>query len=360
MERLDEEGCLEEADVEELGAHLSANQEVFTLLYQAAELPPGHYVLDYAQGRMMPLPHLSGIRWNVRVLHMDAVYAAFKKDPDRAYKALNAAMAVTRIVWSEPVLVNQLVRSACVGIIFDTMREVLGRVALNETQLARIQEWFASVYVPDAYVNSLVTERVFGIMAYKNPVLLAKDDEDWAREEYAAPIIEVATALGLYVREWDRYFTGIDKLITALHLPYAEAKAVCDRFSDRPLWRPLDGSRRHHHHRAPLPGLSRELVSFARLPDTLGRDQARSSIGVTAMALERYGLAAGTFPETLQVLVPEYLAAVPEDPFDRQPLRYQCKGQGYLVYSIGINGVDDGGVHGKTIGEGDITVQVER
>jgi hypothetical protein len=34
---------------------------------------------------------------------------------------------------------------------------------------------------------------------------------------------------------------------------------------------------------------------------------------------------------------------VPTDPFDGRPLRYVVKDDEYLVYSIGTDGVDDGG-----------------
>ena len=37
------------------------------------------------------------------------------------------------------------------------------------------------------------------------------------------------------------------------------------------------------------------------------------------------------------------LEAVPLDPYDGQPLRYRRLADGIAVYSIGKNGVDDGG-----------------
>jgi len=41
--------------------------------------------------------------------------------------------------------------------------------------------------------------------------------------------------------------------------------------------------------------------------------------------------------------VPDYLDAVPTDPFDGEPLRYRQFAGGYKVYSIGRDLVDDGG-----------------
>ena len=55
-------------------------------------------------------------------------------------------------------------------------------------------------------------------------------------------------------------------------------------------------------------------------------------------------LAHGQYPEQLSQLIPDYLAAVPADPVDGKPLRYRrSEGGTFLLYSVGVNGVDDGG-----------------
>jgi hypothetical protein len=63
-----------------------------------------------------------------------------------------------------------------------------------------------------------------------------------------------------------------------------------------------------------------------------------------ALAIERYRLAnGGALPERLGQLVPAYLEAIPEDPFDDQPLRFVKQPVGYTVYSVGVDGEDNGG-----------------
>ena len=70
---------------------------------------------------------------------------------------------------------------------------------------------------------------------------------------------------------------------------------------------------------------------------------------MAACALERYRRGHGAFPETLAQIVPEFSAKTPHDVIDGQPLRYRREGDtGYLLYSIGRNGRDDGGAVGKT------------
>jgi hypothetical protein len=38
-----------------------------------------------------------------------------------------------------------------------------------------------------------------------------------------------------------------------------------------------------------------------------------------------------------------FLASVPADPFDAKPLRFRHRPIGFVVYSIGVDGTDDGG-----------------
>lgn len=74
------------------------------------------------------------------------------------------------------------------------------------------------------------------------------------------------------------------------------------------------------------------------------RGIARMDCALTALEVERYRLAEGRLPETLEALVPKFIEAVPIDPFDGKPLRYMRLEKGYTIYSIGEDGEDNGGV----------------
>jgi hypothetical protein len=70
---------------------------------------------------------------------------------------------------------------------------------------------------------------------------------------------------------------------------------------------------------------------------------SRIHVTMAALAVERFRLAQAQLPESLNELVPQFLSAVPIDPFDGQPLRYHRLIKGYLIYSVGADGHDDGG-----------------
>jgi hypothetical protein len=64
------------------------------------------------------------------------------------------------------------------------------------------------------------------------------------------------------------------------------------------------------------------------------------------LAIRAFKLTHGWLPDSLQMLVPEVLPAVPVDPFDSTggPLHYRVTDEGYDLYSVGLNGVDDRGI----------------
>jgi hypothetical protein len=62
-----------------------------------------------------------------------------------------------------------------------------------------------------------------------------------------------------------------------------------------------------------------------------------------AFALAGYQRENGKYPDRLELLAPKYLAQAPKDSFTGNALIYRPAGNGYLLYSVGLNGKDDGG-----------------
>ena len=61
------------------------------------------------------------------------------------------------------------------------------------------------------------------------------------------------------------------------------------------------------------------------------------------IAVERFRMKHGKWPAKLADVVPEFLARVPTDPFDGTPLKMVRTSDGVIVYSVGMDGVDNGG-----------------
>jgi hypothetical protein len=73
--------------------------------------------------------------------------------------------------------------------------------------------------------------------------------------------------------------------------------------------------------------------------------QATVDLARTAIALERYRLAHGEYPGTLDALAPQFMEKVPHDVIGGGPLHYRRTDDGqFVLYSVGWNERDDGGV----------------
>jgi hypothetical protein len=83
--------------------------------------------------------------------------------------------------------------------------------------------------------------------------------------------------------------------------------------------------------------------SIQRVVQANYRNQARLHTARVALAAERYRLANGKWPETLEQLTPRFLTEVPLDPFAPGRLRLRRTEEGLVIYSVGPNEQDDGG-----------------
>ncbi|HEU6448932.1 MAG TPA: hypothetical protein VFV23_10895 [Verrucomicrobiae bacterium] len=87
-----------------------------------------------------------------------------------------------------------------------------------------------------------------------------------------------------------------------------------------------------------IPNYSKALQSAAYIQNYINETEI-------ACALERYKLANGDYPKTLDALVPQFMDKVPHDIIGGQPLKYRRTDDGkFLLYSVGWNETDDGGL----------------
>lgn len=87
---------------------------------------------------------------------------------------------------------------------------------------------------------------------------------------------------------------------------------------------------------------------FANTQNAKDRAATRFELLKIGVALAAYRADKGEYPTDLHALTPDYLQEIPLDPFIEKPLRYRrmpgstTEGPGFLLYSVGENGIDDG------------------
>jgi hypothetical protein len=105
----------------------------------------------------------------------------------------------------------------------------------------------------------------------------------------------------------------------------------------------------HPGKRASLTRLIGDRLVLLFLPDfdsfrtAQDYQRTRATLNELAFALTAYRAEHGACPERLDMLAPQYIREVPRDVFTEQPLRYEPQPGGFVLYSVGVNGIDENG-----------------
>ena len=90
--------------------------------------------------------------------------------------------------------------------------------------------------------------------------------------------------------------------------------------------------------------ISMLMPAMGKMVDTYDDGMMQTEVLYVAAALALHRTETGRFPAKLTELAPKYLKALPGDRFSGKGLLYKREGKGCVVYSVGMNLTDDGGV----------------
>jgi len=337
-----------------LAEHLKANAQALGFLRDTTALEGSRYPMDLTKGFGQFPMYIGEVINKANILPcLEAILHAENGDPRRASEAVLTSLAVTRSLAWEPMVGCQINRLTCQKVALIALQRVLSRVdRFADDQLLALSRALTKASDADSWTRALIGERCIIIAMHERPDLV----EPAVGPSVPQFVINAQKELGLADRSGIAFLKLMDRLMQVRQLPAQErldSAAEVDKARHA-----LPGSFFIIHEAAPYAvGVVRwELTETARL--------ATASCG---LAVQRYRLAHGALPEALRELVPMYLPDVPLDPFDGKPLRYKRLERGYVIYSAGPDGTDDGGkeqppaVRGKPdISAYDITFTVER
>ena len=91
--------------------------------------------------------------------------------------------------------------------------------------------------------------------------------------------------------------------------------------------------------------LSSFMPSLDRVGEIAYRSKAVHEATITVLAIRRWQLEKGDYPDSLgQLVAGGYLKVLPPDPYSDGPLKYAKRGEDFVLYSIGADFEDGGGV----------------
>jgi hypothetical protein len=300
---------------------IEQNQEMFALLHEAGKVKDCYYPITYSLD-FFPNDTLSNIKSACQSLCIAGIYYSQTNQPQKAYDAAMDQLRLGQSLSRNLSLLNHLVRLAIVAMGAHEMQDIINRTSLDETQLQQLQDSLQQVGSSTTFKPVLLGETCFYLESRKPSGWNKKND----------PAIKAkAEQCTMELFSWDA-ITLIDicqKMITIDKLPIQEQLPKAKEAGNVIL----------------LSSLSRSVLSSAAHVYNIHlRVRANVDCAITALAIERYRLKEKKLPETVEALVPGYLSQIYIDPFDGKPLRYKRTEPGYMIYTIGEDGVDDGGL----------------
>ncbi|UCE46243.1 MAG: hypothetical protein JSW47_11530 [Phycisphaerales bacterium] len=346
-----------------MSEYLDDNREALFMLHEAlTEIEHCRYPVDFSAGIDVQMSHLTGLHQGARLLLLEAVLHAENDQTELAVQAVISNLKIAGSLANEPDLGSQFSQRVCWWRAVLSVERVVNRNDLTDEQLTRLSAALADAEQHTNVLPALVGERclVLAALGMSTAQLRATDffcgdpDESPLSVHLRAAAYTLRKFVGLMDKKAILYLDVANDCIESLKLPLEHRRAAAEAIEKR-----LGSESRD----ALLLGVIR------RFPRVIAEFDIFACLRTArvALAIQRYRLANGRLPDTLGDLVPAYLDAVPSDPFDGEQLRYKKLEVGFVVYSIGEDQDDDGGLERRPAGqkarrsyECDITFIVER
>ena len=311
------------------------------------------------------LPHLSLLRISANVLSRDMVRAASEGDGDRIAKDYQAMLGMAMQAREQPIVINQLVSLGIAALadrsLLDVHQEYPGILAHHHVDLLHGMTAIQSVFDLD-----LSGEKMF----FDDMIQRVYSDDGHGDGTLTVDGIRLMSVLGRVTSGGNATpVSHSSRSIATIYLPLAvsltgsrndlqnEADrfyAAADRDVRRPLWIRLrtpseadqlllqwKSSALKNAHLMLLTVLAPAANSLNKSFDT-GR--ALHEAAKVVLVLDTYKTKEAHYPSALTDLVPHYLPTAPLDYSTGGPLHYKLMDGQPLLYGLGKDGVDDGGV----------------
>jgi hypothetical protein len=348
---------------------VAQNQESFTLLRQLIAKPDFDFQINYDQGvadLTFTNLHLTESKRAAQRLETAALYDLHQGDTRSAVTNLQAMLAIVKAMRNERLLISELVRMAIASIAMTVNWEVLQSSNLTDEQLAELQNDWAGLDFIQAEENTLEMERVTQTSTVnrwrKSSSGLRDNLESWTDWGIGNPPPTIGKfQIAMAAFRWRYWLSYPDelKLLRGYQTALETTRRAETNYSLLSLLHEQEnkidkmGTETYRIRSSFLTDFNKpdlhDLMSsaiFALNPifRRVMMAETTRQMAIAAIALKRYQLEHRNYPADLNSLVPEFVPKVPLDPIDGQPMRYRLSADGtVLLYSVGENGLDDGG-----------------
>ncbi|HEX5400608.1 MAG TPA: hypothetical protein VFY06_16295, partial [Verrucomicrobiae bacterium] len=317
-------------------------QPQFEKIREALKCPYARMDGDYSIPYEIPIPNFIQVRVLAQTLAQRAKCHFFLDQPEQALDDLTFLNDSRHLLEAAPTgkpttLVAAMINVAVTGLYVDTIAKGLQSHAWQEPQLAALQNQLA-----DINLTRLVLQAF-----QEGPAFTCRDVEimpvNQLLEYGRTPKWTDKVGAWLWPRGWT-YQNMVN--IAELELKPLDGFDVS---SGTVSPRVFEDANRYVNkflkHSSPYNVLAAiSIPSFNKAWQATAHNQTMVNEAQIACALERYRLANGAYPASLDALAPQFIEKVPHDIIGGKPLIYRRTVDGkFVLYSVGWNETDDGG-----------------
>ncbi len=329
---------------------LSKYDSTIEELRQASRLPYSRFPLEYDKDNPAEilLPHLADLKRCSQVLQLRALAELQNGESEKALDDVKLSLRLAGSIRTEPFLVSQLVRAAILQITLQPVYEGLAEHKWSDAQLAELDSELSKLDFLAGYKLSLRCERAsdIGIIEYLRHLGMSQKIDDIFHSIRHKDYGITTGQLVVFYFGPAGWHDQSDLQICQLMQHYLSAANV-----DLQILSPTSVSNADAavnvkiEHSTPFNLMERMLLpALGAAAKHFAYSQNSVNLARVAIALERYRLAHGEYPATLSALAPQFIAKIPHDIVNGQPLHYHRTGDGkFVLYSVGWNETDDGG-----------------
>ncbi|PWT82613.1 MAG: hypothetical protein C5B58_07915, partial [Acidobacteria bacterium] len=329
----------------ELRAKLAAKEPALIEARKMADMPHGRFTIDWTTNPIVATIPYDPVRSVVNLLHFDVSRRLYDGDADGALVSCRAAVHAGQYIGEEPSLLAFLVRSGCLGASLLRVERILAQGNPTEDALHQMQELLEEEDRRPVFYRTVRGERALNdhcLDLFARGLLPRGMLERWLD----TPAFGNFKTNYAWLDAWIKSFqvTRAMNNIPAGRARLLQINNELVAIAQLPAEDQMESLRRLHSSIANEPALARAFaVPPAKVGDANLRTIARIRTAITIIALERYRLKYGRWPDTLAELSPEFLAKPLLDPFAKTPLRMKRMTDGLVVYSVSADGIDDDG-----------------
>lgn len=305
------------------------------------DTPHGRHPITYTPDWISTLlPTIQTTREATNLLRYDVYDRAQAGDADGAVRSCHAAFNAGCSIGDEPTLISQLVRIACQAVAVNLLERTLAQGEPSDAVLAALQARLEAGEAEPLLLYGLRGERGGSNQLFEN----------WRNG--SVPTGNMAGTLGV----GGGFPAGLNALLSvpgilsSQHAGLLEYMTEVVEIAKKPPEEWSAAFAAQNQKINDLPMLARLIApAVDKVAEAARRNHAILRCAIVMIAAERYRKTNGHWPATPDDLVKAgLLKAVPGDPYAAgQPIKFAKAADGLIVYTVGQDGIDNGGALDK-------------